>query len=333
MMGFGDISFLHPWWLTLLSLLPLLGLYWYRTKARRYKTIKVSALPSNLRPSLKSLIAAWLPLIQLVAIGFFIIALARPQKTLQEQEIKAEGIDIFMVMDLSSSMLARDFQPDRLEASKRLAADFINKRQHDRIGLAVFAGEAFTQCPLTSDHKILKEFLAGLKCGFLQDGTAIGMGLAAGVNRLKESLAKSKVIILLTDGVSNAGYIQPITAAEIAKEFDVKVYTIGVGTEGMALSPVSKRNNGDYVFGMARVEIDEDLLKRISAMTGGQYFRARNESSLQAVYDQIDKLEKTEMDITVIKRYEERFHWWLSIGLILFALVQFLKWTILRSRP
>ena len=333
MTGLGDISFLHPWWLTLLALLPLLGLYWHRSKPKRYKTIKISALPINLRPSLKSLIATWLPLVQLVAIGLFIIALARPQKTLQEQEIKAEGIDIFMVMDLSSSMLARDFQPDRLEASKRLAADFINKRQHDRIGLAVFAGEAFTQCPLTSDHKILKEFLGGLKCGFLQDGTAIGMGLAAGVNRLKESLAKSKVIILLTDGVNNAGYIQPITAAEIAKEFDVKVYTIGVGTEGMALSPVSKRNNGDYVFGMARVEIDEDLLKRISAMTGGQYFRARNETSLQAVYDQIDKLEKTEMDITVIKRYEERFHWWLSLGLILLALVQFLKWTLLRSRP
>jgi Ca-activated chloride channel family protein len=275
----------------------------------------------------------WLPIFSFIAAILFILAMARPQKMLQEQEIKAEGIDIFLVTDLSSSMLARDFQPDRLEASKRLGADFIDKRPHDRIGLAVFAGEAFTQCPLTTDHKVLKEFLGGLKCGFLEDGTAIGMGLAAGVNRLKESIAQSKVIILLTDGVNNAGYIQPLTAAEIAKEFGVKVYTIGVGSEGTALSPVSKRANGDYIFGMARVEIDEDLLKQISSMTGGQYFRARDEAGLQFIYDQIDQLEKTEMDITVIKRYEEKFLPFVIIGLGLIFFQKLLRWTILKETP
>jgi len=217
--------------------------------------------------------------------------------------------------------------------SKSMAAEFVGKRPYDRIGLAVFAGESFTQCPLTSDHAVLKEFLAGLQCGFLEDGTAIGMGLAAGVNRLKESLAKSKVVILLTDGVNNAGYIQPLTAAEIAKEFDVKVYTIGVGTEGTALSPVSKQRSGKYIFGMARVEIDEELLKEISNMTGGQYFRAKDEESLQRIYDQIDELEKTEMDVTVIKRYEEVYPVLLLIGILILVLDRLLKWSLLRLMP
>jgi Ca-activated chloride channel family protein len=333
MMTWTDIQWLHPWWLTLLAFLPLL-VWWWRSRVRRRQiTLQVPGLPDALPFSLRAFLAEWLPLVQILAVGFLILAMARPQKMLQEREIKAEGIDIFMVTDLSSSMLARDFKPDRLEASKALAADFIAKRPYDRIGLAVFAGEAFTQCPLTTDHKVVQEFLASLKCGFLEDGTAIGMGLAAGVNRLKDSQAKSKVIILLTDGVNNAGYIQPMTAAEIAKEFDVKVYTIGVGSEGTALSPVSKRPNGQYIFGMARVEIDENLLRQISQMTGGQYFRARDEAALQQIYERIDDLEKTEMDVTVIKRYEERFTYFLFIGLGLLALVQLLQWTILKVRP
>ena len=316
-----------------MALLPFLFWWWLRTGDRRYLMVRVSTLPSQLRPNWRTLLAKWLPVLSFMAAGLLIIALARPQKILQEQEIKAEGIDIFLVTDLSSSMLARDFQPDRLEASKRLAADFIDKRPHDRIGLAVFAGEAFTQCPLTTDHKVLKEFLAGLKCGFLEDGTAIGMGLAAGVNRLKDSKADSKVIILLTDGVNNAGYIQPMTAAEIAREFSVKVYTIGVGSEGTALSPVSKRANGDYIFGMARVEIDEGLLREISSMTGGKYFRATDEAGLQQIYDQIDQLEKTEMDITVIKRYEEKFLPFVLVGIGLLLTQLLLRWTILKELP
>lgn len=331
MMAFNDISFAEPWWLTLLVVLIPLFILWMRSRKNRYITLRLSSLPASVRPTILSVISAWLPLLFFVAAGLFILALARPQKMLQEKEIKAEGIDIFLVMDLSSSMLARDFEPDRLEASKRLGAQFIDKRPHDRIGLAVFAGEAFTQCPLTSDHKVLKEFLASLKCGFLDDGTAIGMGLAAGVNRLKESEAKSKVIILLTDGVNNAGYIQPMTAAEIAREYDVKVYTIGVGSEGTALSPVRKRNNGDYIFGMARVEIDEALLRRISDLTGGQYFRARNVTGLQQIYTQIDQLEKTEMDVTVIKRYEEKFHALVMSGIALMILAWLLQKTILKE--
>lgn len=332
MISYNDITFVQPWWLLLLALLPVLVYWWYKTYDKRYTSLRVSSLPVSIRPTFRSWLAKWSPIFSFLAAAAFILALARPQKTLQEEEIKAEGIDIFMVMDLSSSMLARDFQPDRLEASKRLGAQFIDKRPHDRIGLAVFAGESFTQCPLTSDHKVLKEFMAGLRCGFLEDGTAIGMGLAAGVNRLKESMAKSKVIILLTDGVNNAGYIQPITAAEIAKEFDVKVYTIGVGSEGTALSPVRKRNNGDYIFGMARVEIDEALLRRISDMTGGQYFRARNATGLQQIYEQIDLLEKTEMDVTVIKRYEEKFHGFVFIGIGLLLLNWLIRSTLLRQQ-
>lgn len=331
MMTFNDISFAQPWWLVLLVALPVVFFIWYRSRRSRYVTLRVSSIPTNLRDNWRTLLAKWLPILTFIAAGAFIIALARPQKLLQEKEIKAEGIDIFLVMDLSSSMLARDFKPDRLEASKRLGAEFIDKRPYDRIGLAVFAGESFTQCPLTSDHKVLKEFLAGLKCGFLEDGTAIGMGLAAGVNRLKESQAKSKVIILLTDGVNNAGYIQPMTAAEIAKEFDVRVYTIGVGSEGTALSPVRKRANGDYIFGMARVEIDEALLRQISDLTGGQYFRARSVTNLEQVYAQIDQLEKTEMDVTVIKRYEERYYPLVLLGIGLMLLHWLLRRTLLKE--
>jgi len=333
MMDWSNIQWMHPWWL--LGLIPVvaLAILWRRSTRKKTSAMRISGLPDQMPFSIRAFLADWLPLLTFLAMSSFVVALARPQKMLQEKEIKAEGIDIFMVMDLSSSMLARDFKPDRLEASKRLGADFIDKRPHDRIGLAVFAGEAFTQCPLTTDHKVLKEFMAGLKCGFLEDGTAIGMGLAAGVNRLKDSEAKSKVVILLTDGVNNSGYIQPMTAAEIAEEFEVKVYTIGVGTLGTALSPVSKTRNGEYRFGMARVEIDEALLRKISKMTGAQYFRARDENSLKQIYEKIDELEKTEMDVTVIKRYEEEYLFWVLLGLGFLAFYQFLRWTILKVYP
>lgn len=293
-------------------------------------------------PSLEAVkdVSAWrgklraiLPILRALTFIFFIIALARPQLTLKEEEIKAEGIDIALVMDLSSSMLAQDFKPDRLEVSKQVASDFIDKRQHDRISLAVFAGEAFTQCPLTTDHRVLKEFLAGLQCGILEDGTAIGMGLATAVNRLKDSEAKSKIVILLTDGDNNAGYIQPMTAAEIAKEFDVKIYTIGVGSRGKALAPISRNSNGQYIFGLAPVKIDEQLLTKMSEQTNGKYFRATDEQSLEQIYSDIDQLEKTEIEVTTIKRYSEEFYRFVFLGLI-FLLVEFLlRYTILRTIP
>lgn len=292
-------------------------------------TLEAIAMVATFRGTLRK----YLPVLRALAFAALVIALARPQLTLQEEEIKAEGIDIFLVMDLSSSMLAQDFKPDRLEVSKRVAADFVEKRLYDRIGLAVFSGEAFTQCPLTTDHKVLNEFLANLKCGLLEDGTAIGMGLATSVNRLKDSDSKSKVVILLTDGVNNAGYIKPITAAEIAREYDVKVYTIGVGSTGDALTPVSRRSDGKYIFGLARVEIDEDLLQQIASMTGGQYFRATTAESLEQIYADIDQLEKTEIEITSIKRYSEEFHHFAFWGLLFLVLEILLRYTVFRTIP
>jgi Ca-activated chloride channel family protein len=276
----------------------------------------------------------WLvPILRGLALLCLTVSLARPQRTLQEQDIKADGIDIILSMDLSSSMLAQDFRPDRLKASQKVAADFVEHREFDRIGLVVFSGEAFTQCPLTSDHEVLNHFLAQLQCGQLEDGTAIGMGLATAVNRLKDSKAKSKIIILLTDGVNNAGYIEPNTAAQLAKEFGIKVYTIGVGNAGQAYAPIGRRSDGEYVFGYVPVEIDENLMIQIAQQTGGRYFRATDEHSLQKIYTEIDQLEKTEMDVTSLQRHLDLYGIWLYWSLA-FLLSEFiLRYTLLRSIP
>ena len=284
MPNWSNIQFVNPEAFLLLLLIPAVGFWYYKRRKQYYATIKMSSLQSiagirSWRGRLRSL----LPFFRALSCIALVIAIARPQEVLKEEEVTADGIDIALVMDLSSSMLAQDFKPDRLEVSKRVAGDFVDKRKYDRIGLSVFAGESFTQCPLTTDHRVLKEFLAGLRCGLLTDGTAIGMGLATAVNRLKDSEAKSKVVILLTDGVNNAGYVKPITAAEIAREFDVKVYTIGVGSTGDALTPVSRRSDGKYIFGLARVEIDEALLTQIAEMTGGRYFRATSTQALERI--------------------------------------------------
>jgi len=280
-----NISFVNPEFFLLLLLLPLIAAWYFFRYRQRYPEMRMSSLESlNEVQSIRGRLRALLPILRVLSFIALVIAIARPQLTLKEEEIKAEGVDIVLVMDLSSSMLAQDFKPDRLEVSKKVASDFVDKREYDRIGLGVFAGEAFTQCPLTTDHRVVKEFLAGLRCGILEDGTAIGMGLATAVNRLKESEAKSKVVILLTDGVNNAGYVKPMTASEIAREFEVKVYTIGVGSTGEAYSPVSRRSDGKYIFGLARVEIDEELLIQIADMTGGKYFRATSAESLENIY-------------------------------------------------
>jgi len=284
-------------------------------------------------PSLRGRLRSFLPILRALAFASLVIAMTRPQNVLEQQEVKAEGIDIMLVMDLSSSMLAQDFKPDRLEVSKAVASEFVRKREYDRMGLVVFAGEAFTQCPLTTDHGVLQEFLASLECGMLEDGTAIGMGLASSVNRLKESEAKSKVVILLTDGDNNAGYIQPITAAEIAKEFDVRVYTIGVGTMGSAYAPVGRLPGNRYRFGLVTVKIDEALLRQISSMTGGKYFRATTNEGLQEIYAEIDELEKTEIEVTTIKRYSEKYHLFVFWGLIFLLLEVILRYSVLRAIP
>ena len=331
---FSNISFASPAWLIALLLLPAIAFwYWYKRKQHFVELTMPSLEALKGTTSLRGRLRAILPLLRALAYIALVIALARPQKTLKEEEIKAEGIDIALVMDLSSSMLAQDFKPDRLEVSKTVAAEFVDKRKYDRISLSAFSGEAFTQCPLTTDHRVVKEFLAGLQCGLLQDGTAIGMGLATAVNRLKDSEVKSKIVILLTDGVNNAGYVKPITAAEIAREFDVKVYTIGVGSLGDAMTPISRRSNGQYIYGLAKVEIDEALLKEIAKMTGGKYFRATNETSLEAVYTEIDKLEKTEIEVTSIRRYSEEFYRFAFFAMLCIFLEMALRYTLFRTIP
>lgn len=330
----SNYEIMHPWFLALLLLLPFL--WWWQKKKPKDVLVKLSLPHSSLVPSkanFRTSLYALLPYIKYLSLIFLIIALSRPRQVLKEEEVKAEGIDIMMVMDLSSSMLARDFEPDRLTVSKETAKQFIDKRNYDRIGLVVFAGESFTQSPLTTDHRVVKSFLSSLESGLLEDGTAIGMGLASAVNRLKDSPTKSKIVILLTDGVNNAGYIKPMTAAEIAKELGVRVYTIGIGSMGEAISPISRRSDGRYIFGLSRVEIDEELLTELSELTGGRYFRATNEQSLERVYQEIDKLEKTEIEVKVFKSYSEKFRIFLSLGILLLLLEWLLKHTYLRTIP
>ncbi len=328
----SNFHFASPWWLLLLAIVP--WMIWYRYFSGR-PTLSVitmsdlSGLPS--KRSWKESLFPYVPSLYIAATTLLIIAMARPQLSLKEEKVKAEGIDIMMVMDLSSSMLSKDFDPDRLEVSKSVAKEFISKRIHDRIGLVVFSGEAFTQCPLTTDHNILQDFLTGLQVGMLTDGTAIGMGLATAVNRLKDSDAKSKIIILLTDGVNNAGYIQPTTAAEIAREYDVKVYTIAVGTMGHAMSPINRGFNGEYLFGMAKVEIDTELLQNIAEMTSAKYFRAIDRQSLENIYTEIDRLEKTEIEVNVFKRYKDQFRFFLIPGFVLLLMAFLLQNTVFRT--
>jgi len=329
-----NIEFSSPYWLLLLAIIPLMLLYKYYSKRQEIEPMTFSTLESiSGLYSWKEKAIKYLPILRYLALAALMLAMARPQQTLKEEVVKAEGIDIILAMDLSSSMLAKDFNPDRLTVSKEVAAKFVDKRVYDRIGLVVFAGDSFTQTPLTTDHNILKDFLANIECGMLDDGTAIGMGLATATNRLKNSKSKSKVIILLTDGVNNAGYIKPLTAAEIAKEYDMKIYTIGVGTTGAALTPVNRRNDGKFVFGMSKVNIDEKLLSEISKMTGGRYFRATDEAMLNSIYDEIDQLEKTEMEVNVFKRYKDIFRIPLMLAFGLLLLEFILRQTILRTLP
>jgi Ca-activated chloride channel homolog len=331
---FKNIEFANPEFLFLLLLLPLIA-WWYQG---RFKTHYAPITMSNLtmfrgNSSWRGRLRVLLPILRGLAFLVLTVAMARPQKLLSEENIQADGIDITVTLDLSSSMLAQDFEPDRLEVAKRVAAEFVEKRPYDRVGLVVFSGEAFTQCPLTTDHKVVKEFLANLQCGFLQDGTAIGMGLATAVNRMKDSPAKSKVIILMTDGVNNAGYFKPEDAMQLAKTLGIKVYTIGVGSTGEAMSPVGRRSDGRYVFGLVPVEIDEPLLQNIAQTTGGKYYRATNAQELEQIYAEIDRLEKSRIDVTAIKRRTESFKNWLFAGLILIVLEMGLRYTIFRTIP
>jgi Ca-activated chloride channel family protein len=270
--------------------------------------------------------------LRLLALALLIVALARPRNVEVSKRTKTtRGIDIVMAIDVSASMLAKDLKPNRLEALKDVATKFVQKRPNDRIGIVVYAGESFTQTPITSDKTIVQNTIRKIQWGQIEDGTAIGMGLGSAVNRLKDSQAKSKVIILLTDGVNNTGFVDPKTATELAKQIGIKVYTIGLGTNGTAMFPVAKDLNGKLIFRNAPVEIDEDLLKYIAAETEGQYFRATGNKKLESIYNQIDKLEKTEIEELKYYNYQERFRPLVFFAGFLVLIEMTLRFTVFRS--
>jgi len=326
-------KFQDEWIFWFLLLIPAMGVYDWISAGRRHPKIKLSSY-SQLDKSKFSNILVRIPfLLRAAGIALLIIALARPQSELSWKDVTTEGIDIIISMDISVSMLARDFDPNRLESSKEVAEKFINERPNDRMGLVVYEGESFTQCPLTTDHKVLIDLLKDIKPGMVEGGTAIGMGLATSVNRLRESEAKSKVIILLTDGDNNAGSIAPETAAEIAKEYGVRVYTIGVGSRGKALSPIGIYPDGRYRFEYTDVKINDESLKEIAEMTGGRYFRATDGAALANIYQEIDRLEKTKINVTEHSRHAEEFFWIAVVGTCLLFGEFFFRSLILQTLP
>jgi Ca-activated chloride channel homolog len=300
------VIFLNPEFFWLLILVPLLPLWYFRKYKNKLAYQKLPSLEAfSSKPSFSETMQHVYPFLRSLALIFIIIALARPQTSFTKEKIKTEGIDIVIALDISSSMLAKDFKPDRLEAAKNVAIDFIRGRQDDRIGLVVFAGESFTQCPITSDNKVLVNLLKDIKCGIIEDGTAIGLGLATAVDRLRNSPGKTKVIILITDGVNNSGFIDPLMAAELAKKFNIRVYTIGVGTMGMAPYPVLTPYGTQ--FQNMKVEIDESLLTKIAEMTGTKYFRATNNEKFKEIYGEIDIMEKSKIELSSFKRYSDKY--------------------------
>ena len=297
-------------------MVPLLVAY-YIWVGRQRATLLVSTLGSGRAPRTLRYWLRHLPqALRLISLSLFIVALARPVEQHAESETTIEGIDIVLAMDISGSMLAQDFKPNRIESSKKIASEFVADRHGDRLSIVAFAGEAFTQCPLTSDRSAVQTSLARLRSGIIDDGTAIGNGLATAINRLRESSSKSKVVVLLTDGVNNSGSMSPLMAADIAKNMGIKVYTIGVGRRGQAPTPVMDAF-GNVGLAMMNVEIDEELLREISSLTGGKYFRAENAEALTKIYDEIDQMEKSKVEINDYISYEELYLGWLVWGLIL----------------
>jgi len=326
--------FADPTALLLLLLLAVLAYLYWRAGRKRTAAIVFSDLGLIRRTGIHS--AEWkrnlVLILRLAVLAAGILALARPQTGIRGEEVKTEGIDIILAMDVSGSMLAEDIRPNRIEAAKEVAAGFVQGRRNDRIGLVIFAGRAFTQCPLTTDYGIVVSLLEKLEVGMIEDGTAIGSGLGVAVKRLKDSQAKSKVIILLTDGRNNRGEIDPKTAADLAAAYSIKVYTIGAGKEGLARYPID-----DPVFGrryvQIQVDIDEETLKSIAQISGGRYFRATDRSSLETIYREIDQLEKTEIEVTEFTRYSEWFHYPLAFALVLLLCEIIFRNSWLRKLP
>jgi len=330
----SNFEFVNPQLFWLLLVLPALLLWYFWKRNHQTATLTMSSLEgfktsknwlAKIRPALF--------VFRLIALALIITAMARPRTVNESTRIKTtKGIDIVIAIDVSASMLARDLKPNRLEALKNVASRFIQARPNDRIALVEYAGESYTKTPLTSDKNIVLSSLKSIKYNtVIEGGTAIGMGLATSVNRLKESRAKGKVIILLTDGVNNSGFIDPKIASELAVEYGIKVYTIGLGSNGMALSPIGIKPNGTFQYGNVQVEIDEELLKQIALTTGGKYFRATSNSKLEEIYEEINKLEKTEIEETKFKSYDELFRPLVlaAFGLLLFELL--LRYTVFRS--
>lgn len=314
----------------LLILIPLLSVYFHFRRFKLQSAVHVPSMVNNWKSTWAQLNRHWLFMFRVVAMFFLIVVIARPQSSSSTENLTREGIDIVLAMDLSLSMLSQDFSPNRLESAKKVAIQFVEERPDDRIGVVVYEGESFTQVPITTDHLVVKNGLAALRTGMVEGGTAIGMGLATAVNRLKDSEAESKVIVLLTDGVNNMGQIQPEDAAQLAELFDIRVYTVGVGTIGKAKSPVAM-NNGRYIYDWRPVEIDEEILKSIADQTGGKYFRATSEEKLRSIYTEIDLLEKTRFNVLQINRKTEEFKIYLMVALALLLAEFILRHVFLKS--
>lgn len=329
----NDIQFAHPLYLWLLLLLIPMVLYGIFLDKRSRPQIQLSTLAGlqTHTTGWKQVLRHAMIVLRAAGVALLILALARPQSTSSWENVSTEGIDIVIALDISSSMLAEDFKPNRLEASKEVAMEFISGRKNDRMGLVVFSGESFTQCPLTTDHAVLLNLFQDIESGMIEDGTAIGLGLANAISRLKESTAKSKVVILLTDGVNNQGEIAPLTAAEMARTFGMRVYTIGVGTLGTAPYPFQTAFGVQYQ--NIPVRIDEDVLKEIANLTGGQYFRATHAEKLRTIYDEINQLETSKIEVREVSQKTEEFTWLalLALGLLLIEIL--LRTTIFRSNP
>ncbi|NDG53185.1 MAG: VWA domain-containing protein [Flavobacteriia bacterium] len=323
-------TFYNPDFLYALALVLLLWIWYYFRQREQAAQLQISSLKGITQNSWKAKGRHLLFLFRTIALAILIIAFARPQSTLSWEDMTTEGIDIVISMDISGSMLAQDLKPDRLEASKNVAMNFISGRPNDRIGLVIFSGESFTQCPLTTDHQVLQNLFANVKSGMVEDGTAIGMGLATAVNRLKESEAVSKVIILLTDGVNNQGSVAPLTAAKIAQKFGIRVYTIGVGTKGYAPYPF-KTPFGTTVYQDVEVQIDEETLQNIASVTNGQYFRATSNKALESIYREIDQLERSKIEVKEYHKKKEEFFPLALLALTLLIIEFALRHTIFRS--
>lgn len=330
-MDWEHLRFAYPIFFVLLPLIPFMIWWQQRKKRNESPVLRLTTLSglATVKPSAKVRYRKVMFILRLIAIAMLSVAMARPQTSNVSEHIDSEGIDIVLDMDVSGSMLAEDFRPNRIEAAKQAALKFVDGRPTDRIGLVIFAGESFTMCPITIDHNVLKEQISNVRSGMLVDGTSIGMGLATAVDRLRYAKGKSKVVILLTDGVNNTGLIDPNTALEIAKAYKIRVYTVGIGTQGQALMPVPTPSGTQKM--LVKVEIDEPLLRKIAGETGGKYYRATDNRALADIYNNIDKLEKTKVEISSFKHYHELFFPFAMIAIGCIALEMILRYTVFKS--